>query len=58
MPRELVDLDAVLVHETEKAYLLDVGGPEKVWVPKSVAEDNEDGTFTVPYRWAYERGLV
>lgn len=59
MPRStLIDIDATLVHETAKAYLLDVGGPNNIWVPKEPVENNGDGTFTMPRRLAEEKGLV
>ena len=54
-----VTIDATIEHETELAYLLDFGGkwgPE--WVPKSVTEDNEDGTFTLPEKMAMEKGMI
>lgn len=54
---DLVDLELTLIHETEKAFLLS-DGKKKVWVPKSVVENNEDGTFTMPQSWAEEKGLV
>ena len=52
-----IDIDAEIVHETDKAYLLDVGGRE-VWVPKSQVQNNEDGTFTLPEWLAIEKELV
>jgi hypothetical protein len=55
---DLVEVAALLVHETEKAVLLDAGGPEKVWVPKSQCEDNGDGTWSMPERVAREKGLI
>jgi hypothetical protein len=54
---ELVDIAAHIVHETEKAYLLHDGARQD-WFPKSVTEDNKDGTFTVPYRLAHEKGFI
>ncbi len=55
---ELVDIDATIVHQTVKAYLLDIGGKEPVWVPREPVEDNGDGTFTMPRKLAEEKGLV
>jgi hypothetical protein len=57
MTQRLADIDAILVHETEKAYLLETD-KGKGWVPKSVTEDNSDGTFTLPEELAIEKGLV
>ena len=54
----LYDFAAILKHETEKAVLLDCGLEESVWFPKSVIQDNGDGTWTVPERFAIEKGLV
>ncbi len=54
----IVDIEATLVHETEKAVLLDAGGDKPVWVPKSVIEDNEDGTWSLPEEVALEKGLI
>lgn len=62
---ELVDIEARLVHQTEKAYLLDAGHADKrcEWVPKSVVETDVDkigetGIFTLPRLLAEEKGLV
>lgn len=60
---ELVDLQLELRHETfadrrhEGAFLLHDGSRDG-WVPKSMCEDNRDGTFTMP-RWkAKELGFI
>ena len=58
MSKELFDFAAKLVHETEKAWLLDTGGPKKVWIPKSQGQDNGDGTFTVPIWLAKEKEII
>jgi len=56
--KELHDITATLVHETEKAYLIDDGG-KKVWVPKSEVEMSEDeSTFTMPEWIAKDKGLI
>lgn len=56
---DLVDVDGKLIHETEKAYLIDVGQLFRHWVPKSVCEYDEDaGTFTMPEAIAKEKGLI
>jgi hypothetical protein len=57
MRSNVIDVEARLVHETEKAWLLDVGNDEPVWVPKSVAEfDGKE--VTLPERLAKEKGMV
>lgn len=53
----LVDIEAELQHETDMAFLLNAEGVQ-VWVPKSLVENNEDGTFTLPEWLAMEKGLV
>lgn len=53
----VVDLHGLLVHQTEKAFLLDIDGT-KAWVAKSQCEDNGDGTFTIPEYVAIEKGWV
>ena len=55
--KELFDLAAELVHETEKAYYLD-DGMNKAWVAKSLVERNDDGTFTMPEWLAMEKGFI
>lgn len=63
MPRStLTDLPCELVHETDKAWLLDFGDNQS-WVPKSIGElelnpDGVTATVTLPERWATENGLV
>lgn len=67
---DLVDLDVVVVRETEAAYGIDDGtqeGPRKalVWVPKSQSEIEytsegryRSATITMPRWLAEEKGLV
>lgn len=57
MGRELVDLKGVVRGETDAAIRLVVDG-KAAWLPKSVVQDNEDGTFTLPESWAIEKGLI
>ena len=52
---KLIDISAILRHETDKAYLVYDGRNNKdkielrVWLPKSQVEYNEDdGTFAMP----------
>lgn len=61
MPKksELHDFAAIIVHETDKAWLLAADdGTKKVWIPKSQGENNGDGTFTIPQWLAEEKELV
>ena len=57
MSDRLFDLAAQIQHETELAYLL-FDGTKTEWVPKSLVEDNGDGTFTMPERIAKEKGFI
>jgi hypothetical protein len=43
---KLVDIAAEVRGETEKAWRL-YDGAKTEWVPKSLVEDNGDGTFTM-----------
>lgn len=54
---KIYDFAAQQRHETDKALLLH-DGERQFWVPKSLAQDNNDGTFTVPEWWAIENKLV
>ena len=59
MIKKLVEVEAVIEHETDGAYLLDFGGkwgPE--WVPKAVTQVNGDGTFTLPEKMAIDKGMI
>lgn len=68
MKKELVDIAAELHHETDGAYLLWDGRTEikknggtldvKVWVPKSMVENNKDGTWTMPEWLAKDKGFI
>jgi len=53
----LVDIAAVLRHETLKAYFI-FDGEHEVWVPKSLVENNGDGTFTMPEWLAKKLELI
>jgi hypothetical protein len=53
----LTDIEATVLQETEKAWRLLVDGVTE-WVPKSQAEDNNDGTFTMPEWLAKEKGFI
>jgi hypothetical protein len=60
MKSNLVDIACIVRHETERAWLLDAGGKEPVWIPKSQAEiDEGNGTIvTLPEWLAKEKGLI
>ena len=54
----VIEITAVKRHETELAVLLDCGGDEPVWFPKSVVEDCGDGTWLVPEDLALVKGVI
>jgi len=54
---DLTDIAARVVRETDKAWLVN-DGVREVWLPKSKAEKNSDGTFTLPDWLASEKGLI
>lgn len=56
--RKLIDLAGEVVHETEKAWLVDFGELKPVWLAKSVVQKNDDGTFTMPEWLAKEKELI
>ena len=58
MRSNLVDIDVVLVHSTDKAYLIKYDeDKEPVWVPKSLSE-YANGVLTLPEPVAIEKGLI
>jgi len=57
MKSNLIDIEARLIHETERAWLLDTGGDENTWIPKSAAEFDGE-TLTLPEPLALEKGLI
>lgn len=54
---KLIDIAADVNVETEKAYLLN-DGTRTAWAPKSIVENNKDGTFTMPEWFAMDRGFI
>lgn len=54
---KLFDLAAEVKGETPKAWRL-FDGTKTEWVPKSQAEDNGDGTWTMPLWLAQEKGFI
>lgn len=55
---DIIDIAADIKHETDKAYLLDGGYDNPVWVPKSQAQRNADGTFSMPEWLAKDKGFI
>lgn len=57
-----VDIEVVIKHETDNAYLIDYGGDEEVWMPKSqvraVEKKGRTATLTVTEWIANEKGLI
>lgn len=67
MSEKLVDVEAELRHETEKAYLIYDGREEnfegekrelRTWVPKSKVEYDGKQIFTMPEWLALEKGFI
>ena len=54
----IIDFAAEIRHETANAYLLDIGSEEPVWFPKSIIQNNDDGTFSVPEWMAKDKGVI
>lgn len=62
---KIISIEAALIHETEKAYLIDSGEvdgkgkPIGKWVPKSIGEyDKSDGTIQLEEWFASKEGLI
>jgi hypothetical protein len=62
---EQVEVSCIIIHETEKAWLVETGdldqdnNPLRVWLPKSQCEESEDGGAMLVPRWlAEEKGIV
>ena len=51
------DFAGTKLRETQEAILID-DGTKRVWFPKSMIEENNDGTFTVPEWLAIEKEIV
>lgn len=54
---KLYDFAGTLKRETANAYLINDGDNDH-WFPKSLTEDNRDGTFTIPSWLAVDKGIV
>jgi hypothetical protein len=55
--KELIDIAAEIRAETERAWRL-FDGDKLEWVPKSMVEQNDDGTFTMPEWLAKDKGFI
>lgn len=55
---KLVDIEAKLIRKTEGGALLIDDGSVRVYVPAALVEDNRDGTMTLPFWLAEEKGLA
>jgi hypothetical protein len=61
MRSDLIDIDVDLIHETDRAVLVSVGGAKAVWVPKSACEIEREGKgwkLTLREALAVDKGLV
>lgn len=55
---DIVTVSVDLIHQTEKAYLVNAGTKAgNVWMPKSQCE-YDDGELQLPERLAIDKGLV
>lgn len=51
----------ILKHETERAFLVQFGTDEPVWLAKSLVEKFDDANgpiFTVPMWLAHQKGII
>lgn len=61
---KIIEVDAEVLFETEKAYKLDDGKRDKdgkvigCWVPKSQCQKDDDGTIQMPEWLALDKGLI
>jgi len=55
--KTLTDIAAEKRKESERGLLL-FDGARSAWVPKSLVEDNGDGTFTMPEWLAKDKGFI
>jgi hypothetical protein len=53
----LVDISAKILIETDRAMRLHDGKTSR-WVPKSLVENNRDGTVTMPFWLARDLGFI
>lgn len=55
--RDMVEIAGEIVRETDAAILFD-DGTQKVWLPLSQIEINDDGTVSMPEWLAMEKELI
>jgi hypothetical protein len=55
--KELIDIAAEIRAETRHAWRL-FDGDKLEWVPKSMVDQNDDGTFTMPEWLAKDKGFI
>lgn len=58
-----VEIAVIVKHETDRAYLVDAGLKEEVWIPKRCVVDQYlnrkgEGTLEIKESFAYEKGLI
>ncbi len=57
MASDLIDIEVILKHETDSAWLVDDGDEKPVWIPKSQAEFDGE-ILTLPEWLAMEKELI
>jgi len=60
--KDYIEIDVLTKYETDAAVLFDTGDGEKIWIPKSVMEEDypdigESGTIMVEEWFAIQEGL-
>lgn len=58
---DLIDLSVLFVRESDRAWCVNAGGKQDVWLPKSQCELERGGrvdTLTLPEWLAKEKGLI
>lgn len=60
---DIIDVTVIIKHETVKAILVDHGGQEPCWLPRSAIEievnsDRKTHTVSLPQSLAEEKGMV
>ena len=65
MSDDYIEIDAEVKHQTDDAFLLDLGGDSDVWVPKSVCdnlnnldEDTGSGIIEIKEWWLAKEDLL
>jgi hypothetical protein len=57
MTERLTDIAAEKKGKTKLAFRI-YDGAKTEWVPKCYVEENDDGTFTMPFWLAKEKGFI